>query len=191
MRNPALPETETSKSSISDDGESQVWSVDYADAEFHVLVDDATGKVVSYRVWGYESYQYRGIVNQLRDGIGRGTSTDEIQRLVKANLQYARHIRWYGITPLHEAVKSNRYDLVPLLVADGLDVNARITGKWDGGATPLYMALCANDEKMVGILLECGADVNIPDKDGHSSLYEAKEARNETIIDLLEKKGAK
>ena len=87
-------------------------------------------------------------------------------------------------TPLHESVRNSRKEIVELLIAEGVNVNAR-----DGsGETALYQAAHRGYLKLCKLLINNGADLNISTSKitmGHSPLYFAIRNRHADVAELL------
>lgn len=101
-------------------------------------------------------------------------------------------------TPLHYACESGDVDSVRLLLEKGAKINR---GECHG-ETPLYCAVRAasraksdsgwkRHEQVVRFLLEKGADANAADSRGNTPLSLAQSARNQSLVDLLKRYGAK
>jgi cytohesin len=92
-------------------------------------------------------------------------------------------------TPLHEAVRNNRKEIVEFLIAQGANVNAR-----DGsGETALYQAAHMGYLELCKLLINNGADLNISTFKitmGHSPLYIAIRNRHADVAELLITSGA-
>jgi len=84
-------------------------------------------------------------------------------------------------TPLYYAARSEKMEIVKLLVEAGAEVNA---GQWP----PLYQAVDANNVIMVEYLLEHGAKID--DGSAWTALQEAPYAASLEIIEMLIAKGA-
>lgn len=63
-----------------------------------------------------------------------------------------------GLTALHLAARQDRKDAAELLLANGANINARLTG-WPGW-TPLHEAAAANHMEVAELLIAEGADIN-------------------------------
>ena len=78
--------------------------------------------------------------------------------------------------------------MAELLLAKGVDINARE----NNGGTPLHRAcLRLGRKNVVELLIAKGADVNAGDNRGRTPLSVAKETKDEEIVELLRKHGAK
>ena len=92
-------------------------------------------------------------------------------------------------TPLHESVRNSRKEIVELLIAEGVNVNAR-----DGsGETALYQAAHRGYLKLCKLLINNGADLNISTfkiRMEHSPLYIAIRNRHADVAELLITSGA-
>ena len=94
----------------------------------------------------------------------------------------------FGETVLHQATLNEDVGMVRLLIEAGADVNA---GDYSG-ETVLYEAIQNEDVDMVRLLIEAGADVNAMVRPRTTLLqWAVSTVRNPTIIELLEKAGAK
>ena len=78
------------------------------------------------------------------------------------------HVQDSGaFTPLHEASRHNKVDVMRWLLDRGADPNARSSG---GGWTPLYYATCRMHLEALQVLLERKADINSQDGEGRTPL---------------------
>jgi len=57
--------------------------------------------------------------------------------------------------------------------------------------TLLHLAGMTGDAKVAAYLVEHGADINAKDADGYTPLVRAKANRNQAVVDILVKHGAK
>ena len=98
-----------------------------------------------------------------------------------------------GETPLHDAARRGKIEVVQLLFEAGANVNV----KDDRDRTPLHTILDISRSKyrlskdMAELLLGKGVDVNLKDKDGRTPLHLAAESADGDIVELLLGKGAK
>jgi ankyrin repeat protein len=128
-----------------------------------------------------------------------------------ATLDTVEHL---GRTPLHLAARGGDPELIRLLVARGLDVNARddhqdtplcdiawldkpeaVAALIEAGAdvnarginkwTPLHHAVYHHRVDIVRLLLAAGADPTVPEKDGVTPLDLARKENSE-ILNMLE-----
>eukprot|EP00742_Colponemidia_sp_Colp-10_P013314 GILJ01015033.1.p1 GENE.GILJ01015033.1~~GILJ01015033.1.p1 ORF type:complete len:361 (-),score=34.87 GILJ01015033.1:325-1407(-) len=74
----------------------------------------------------------------------------------------------YGGTPLHSAGFNCRSDIIPLLVAEGCEVNAQ--NKWYGFA-PLHVAASLGDVPSLTLLMSANADSSLVDTFGNTLLH--------------------
>jgi serine/threonine-protein phosphatase 6 regulatory ankyrin repeat subunit B len=100
-----------------------------------------------------------------------------------------------GMTAFIQAtlgVQSKRIttDVMDLLLDNGADVNAALTGKDVSGWTALLFATVNGDEELVEYLLRQGAFVNYTSDEGQSALALARQEKYESLIQLLKKHGA-
>lgn len=108
----------------------------------------------------------------------------------------------YGKTPSRTAImwaaSRGKKEIVRLLIESGAEINSK--DDWKGnmtrpegteGWTPLIFAADSDHEDVVEILIENGADVNVKTKSGVTALSLAKLWRNDVMIKLLKRAGAK
>ena len=84
-------------------------------------------------------------------------------------------------TPLHLAVKNNRYEIAKLLLQNGADINARNKH----GQTPLHLAAMSGNAEFAQILLSQNARKDIRDHWGQSALMYATKMRRSEVQKLL------
>ena len=99
--------------------------------------------------------------------------TDEVRTMLAANPALAKLTRKGSGTPLHTAARKGRTSIIPLLLANGADVNASDTVLGD---TPLHYAVWTKmDSKRqlatAKLLIEAGADVNKQNSSGETPLF--------------------
>lgn len=87
-----------------------------------------------------------------------------------------------GWTLLHYAVYDEDYELVELLLKNGVNINLQI----NRGMTPLILATRYENEEIIKLLLSYGADVNIKDNKEKTAFDYAKLYRYTNIVKLLE-----
>ena len=85
------------------------------------------------------------------------------------------------------ALTTGNYDVIKLLLENGVDVDARD----DVGETALFKAVDAGNEPVIELLLKHGADPNRLDADGEPVLRRAIEKGDVTVAKLLLDAGAK
>lgn len=108
----------------------------------------------------------------------------------------------YGKTPSRTAImwaaSRGKKEIVRLLIENGAEINSQ--DDWKGnmtrpegteGWTPLIFAADSDHEEVVNLLIENGADVNVKTKSGVTALSLAKLWRNEAMIKMLKRAGAK
>lgn len=125
--------------------------------------------------------------------IKRG-DTAEVKRLIAKDPKLVRAAHPYPAqdrtgwevdwTPLHEAARFGRPDIVRFFLDKGADVKARTES---GGCTPLHLAMSAEVAKL---LLQKGADVNARDHYGFTPLHSAVNMERAEVVKLLLEKGA-
>lgn len=98
------------------------------------------------------------------------------------------HIIVQGMTLLHNvALSSGDYEeTAALLIAKGLDVNAKVTYREAKDATPLHIAAGKGNVSVARLLIQNGAEVNakLP-YNGFTSLHLAAQNGHEKVAELL------
>ncbi len=93
----------------------------------------------------------------------------------------SKRVTTSGLLPLHQAVRSDRYEIAKWLIAKGADVNAREHGQ--NGNTPLFEAISCGNSPMVKLLLENNANPN--DKVNGVSPLKAAQGQKAVEIERL------
>jgi ankyrin repeat protein len=88
----------------------------------------------------------------------------------------------YGVAPLHGASRTNRVEVVKILIENKADVNLPTTS---GKETPLHYAAKYNNPDVVKLLLTNNADKNIKDASGLTPYDAAKKDNADKVLDLL------
>jgi serine/threonine-protein phosphatase 6 regulatory ankyrin repeat subunit A/serine/threonine-protein phosphatase 6 regulatory ankyrin repeat subunit B len=101
-----------------------------------------------------------------------------------------------GITPFIQSTLGVTSGKVPitlceLLLENGADINAELTGRSAAGWTSLHYAAVDGDKELVKFLISNGANVNKATAEGSSALYLAKMGNYDEIVKLLKDAGAK
>jgi uncharacterized protein len=108
---------------------------------------------------------------------------EELERLLDESPESAKSVGAHGIPLLAHVVWSNNLDLVKLVYERGGTTGADLA---------LHNAIVKGNEGIVEWLIEnAGADINSKNYEGKLLLTVAKERKNEKIIHLLEKRGAR
>jgi ankyrin repeat protein len=95
----------------------------------------------------------------------------------------------YGTPILRRAVNAGFKDIVELLIAKGVDVNAEIPWAWHW--TVLHSAAENGHKEIAELLINAGAKVNERDGDDRTPLWYAKEEGHTEVAEMLRKHGAK
>ncbi|MFB0553289.1 MAG: ankyrin repeat domain-containing protein [Phycisphaerae bacterium] len=127
-----------------------------------------------------EQEQAKTLHDAARDG-----DIDQVQLLLSKGADVNEKNRM-GWTPLHTAIQNRRQALIEPLIAKGADINATN----NRGQTPLMAAVYIGQKDAVELLIAKGADINVIGG-GDNALSLAKKRRNQEIVDLLVKHGAK
>lgn len=115
-------------------------------------------------------------VSVIRDAANRG-DWNKIKAILHDNPDLVFSKDDDGKTPLHYALTQGQKDVVELLLARKVDVNARDK---DGG-TPLYYAAKYGNKDVVELLLAKKAEVDAKNNDGETPLYAAASSREYTV----------
>jgi uncharacterized protein len=108
---------------------------------------------------------------------------DELERRLNENPESAKALGAHGIPLLAHVVWSNNLDLVKLVYNRGGTTGANLA---------LHNAIVKGNEEIVDWLIDnAGVDLNSKNYEGKPMLTVAKERKNEKIIHLLEKRGAR
>jgi ankyrin repeat protein len=95
----------------------------------------------------------------------------------------------YGTTTIRRAVDAGFKDIVELLIARGVDVNAEIPWAWHW--TALHSAAAKGQKEIAELLINAGANVNERSGSDRTPLWYAQEGGHTEIVELLRKHGAK
>jgi len=139
--------------------------------------------IVSLFAITWSSIAYCGPIH---DAAARGDLA-KVKALLKDNPELVSSRDNWGDTPLDMAVRYRHKDVVKLLLAKGVDINAKT-----GGYPPLFTAVESGQKEIVELLLAKGAEVNAKIGDGETPLHMASTgiASRKDIAELLLAKGA-
>lgn len=120
---------------------------------------------------------------KLCDAVGKGYQT-EVQKLIR---EHPKLVNLAGSdemnsTPLHLAVKNNRYEIARLLLENGAEINPRNKH----GMTPLHLAAMSGNTEVARMLLSRNARKDVRDHWGQSALMYATKGRHPEIAKLLQ-----
>jgi len=101
-----------------------------------------------------------------------------------------------GMTPFIQSTLGVTSGKVPitlceLLLENGADINAALTGRSAAGWTSLHYAAVDGDKELVKFLISNGANVNKATAEGSTAIYLAKMGDYSELVDILRKAGAK
>jgi ankyrin repeat protein len=116
----------------------------------------------------------------LRRAISRGDLA-KVQSMIKDNPGLVSNKDFLGRTPLYDAVRVGRKEVVELLLANHADINARD----DRGLTPLHDAADSDYKEGVKWLLANHADLDARDNAGGTPLHHAAKAGHAEVVNLL------
>ncbi|KAF8248501.1 hypothetical protein K440DRAFT_679759 [Wilcoxina mikolae CBS 423.85] len=145
-------------------------------------IDEANhnGDTTLHRAALYEDYE---AVQLLLDGasfcgIGWGIGGNSVLAREGADIKCKDQ---FVTTPLHDAAKNGRKDVVQLLLARGANIN---DGDIDG-INALHWAVVRRHREVVRLLLEFGADIEARSSDGWSALHFAARGGTRDMAQLL------
>lgn len=131
-----------------------------------------SGLVCSVRAGLIHDAVVKGDVDKVR------ALLDQDPRLIEARTQDQE-----GETPLHDAARWERKDIVQLLLERGADVNAKTKGL---GYTPLHITAARGNQAIADLLLAKGADINAQSTYSGTPLFFAETPE---MINYLVKRG--
>jgi cytohesin len=111
------------------------------------------------------------------------TDTKEMAELLLVNKADVNATNNVGQTPLSEAARIGKSDVVEFLLAHGADVN--ITGMFGSPLHAAMMAREANAAHIAALLLAHGANVNAVDNKGDTCLQSAASSGFKDVAELL------
>ncbi|MHC1623314.1 MAG: ankyrin repeat domain-containing protein [Candidatus Methanospirareceae archaeon] len=111
-----------------------------------------------------------------------------VRELIQHDPRHATARDEYGYTPLCDAIRGGRKEVVDLLLTFGVDLNAASDEEWN----PLTLALRLDNRiEIMSRLLNAGADVNAVDSAcGETLLHEAVNRNSPNTVRLLLEAGA-
>lgn len=89
-------------------------------------------------------------------------------------------------TPLHIAVRNDKYEICKYLIAHGSDVNVSD----EDGQSPLHVASRNGNRQMATLLIESGADIEAKNNKGNTPLHEAMVQDSSLMASLFLEKGS-
>ena len=118
-------------------------------------------------------YSRRGIVDELRDVIGKAHPDS--------------YLGYDGSTALIMACKNGHHQVCELLIAHGADVSVRT----DDGSSTLLLAACTESAELLAVMLRhCMSDLNSANEDGFTPLDMALHYKRDHMVSALVSHGA-
>lgn len=121
-------------------------------------------------------------INETALGIATFAGNKEITELLIKNGANVNFQDAFGVAPLHGAARTNRLEVIKLLLENKADINLPTT---TGKETPLHYAARFNNPDIVKFLLEKGAVRDAKDASGSTPLDAAKKENADKVIPLL------
>ncbi len=88
-------------------------------------------------------------------------------------------------TPIHQAAKDGKLDIVERHIKAGTDVNSKDSQGW----TPLHLAAMNGHVEVVKALIGAGADLNARGQRGQTPIIVAQDRRQAAVVEILDKAG--
>jgi uncharacterized protein len=123
-----------------------------------------------------------GGINETALGISTFAGNKEITEVLIKNGANVNFQDAFGIAPIHGAARTNRLEVIKLLLDNKADINIPTTS---GKETPLHYAARFNNPDIVKFLLEKGAVKDAKDASGNTPLDAAKKENADKVIPLL------
>ncbi len=164
-----------------------VWVMASDDASFSVSSQERTLLKQRVKAWKtgaqdpYELDEQGDCVPVLAAGLGQ---VRLLSLLLEDASAVASHAEVYA-RAAHRAAEHNREQVLQLLFAAGVPVDARVNGM-----TPLHAAAMVRARRSVAFLLSQGADIDAGDADGMTPLHHAVLAEDVPMVRLLMQHGA-
>ena len=121
-------------------------------------------------------------INETALGIATFAGNKEITEMLIKNGANVNFQDAFGIAPIHGASRTNKLDVIKILLDNKADINLPTT---TGKETPLHYAARFNNPDVVKFLLEKGAVKDAKDASGNTPLDAAKKENADKVIPLL------
>ena len=121
-------------------------------------------------------------INETALGIVTFAGNKELTELLIKNGANVNFQDAFGVAPIHGAARTNKLDVVKVLLDNKADVNLPTT---TGKETPLHYAARFNNPDIVKFLIEKGAKKDTKDVSGNTPLDAAKKENSDKVIPLL------
>ena len=125
--------------------------------------------------------------DKIFDAIKNGDLKTLDKLIPKGKQSFPSLLNKYGWTPLMQAIRFNRLDIIDFLIERGVDVNEPGSGD---NSKPIYFALNSKNGKILEKLIKAGAEVNTQYQYGYSPLHSAATHNNYEAVKILLKHGA-
>lgn len=121
-------------------------------------------------------------INETALGISTFGGYKEVTEMLLKNGAKVNFQDAYGIAPMHGAARTNKVDIIKMLIENKADVNLPTT---TGKETPLHYAARFNNPDVVKLLLDNKADKTMKDAAGLTPYETAKKENADKVLDLL------
>ena len=121
-------------------------------------------------------------INETALGIATFAGNKELTELLIKNGANVNFQDAFGVAPIHGAARTNRLDVIKILLDNKADINLPTT---TGKETPLHYAARFNNPDVVKLLLDNGASKDSKDASGITPYEAAKKENAEKVLPLL------
>jgi Ankyrin repeats (3 copies)/Ankyrin repeat len=108
------------------------------------------------------------------------------EHLIAEHPEHINARSWYGLSPIHAAMRKGHVDILALLLEHGADVDSRTVYN----QTPLNWAAARGEVDVGQYLLDCGADINARNNFHETPLYSAAGGGHVEFARMLLERGA-
>jgi|WetSurMetagenome_2_1015567.scaffolds.fasta_scaffold24871_1 uncharacterized protein len=121
-------------------------------------------------------------INETALGIVTFAGNKELTELLIKNGANVNFQDAYGVAPIHGAARTNKLDVIKVLLENKADINLPTT---TGKETPLHYAARFNNPDVVKYLLDKGAKKDDKDASGNTPYEAAKKENADKVLPLL------